>query len=66
MENTKTDLSYLYKQKRQLTEDTEKMQHEVEAMRKKIETREQGLIDRDKEISEIKAKTKEFEDLASK
>jgi hypothetical protein len=42
------------------------MQNEIETMRKKIDTREQGLLDREKEITEIRAKTREYEDQASK
>jgi hypothetical protein len=42
------------------------MQGEIDAMRKRIDTKEQALVDKEKEITDILAKTREYEDLASK
>jgi hypothetical protein len=42
------------------------MHNENEALRKKIDVKEQNLVDKEKEISEFRAKTREYEDLASK
>lgn len=40
LENTKTDLSYLHKQKRATNEEKEKMESEINLLKKKIEIRE--------------------------
>eukprot|EP00347_Sterkiella_histriomuscorum_P014694 403359906 len=61
LENTKTEVSHLHKQKRGLTEDKERMEKESDALRKKIELRELSIADKDHEIQTINDKKSDFE-----
>jgi predicted nucleic acid-binding Zn-ribbon protein len=61
LENTKTEVSHLHKQKRVLTEDKERSEKESDALRKKIELRELSIADRDHEIQTIKDKQADYE-----
>lgn len=61
LENTKTEVSHLHKQKRGLTEDKERFEKESDALRKKIELRELSIADKDHEIQTIRDKYTEIE-----
>lgn len=61
MENTKTEVSHLHKQKRLLTEDKDRLSKESEALKTKIELREQFINDKDYELKQIKEKHKELD-----
>lgn len=54
LENTKTDLAYLHKVKKGLTNDKDVMEKEIETLRRKVHQREESVEDNLRLVAEIK------------
>lgn len=62
LENSKTDLAFLHKQKVSWVQDREIMEKEVETLKKKIQQREAEFGDKDYELRKIIEEQKSKED----
>nr|ACK37609.1 hypothetical protein [Kahliella matisi] len=62
LENTKTDLSFLHKQKKTWTQEQEIMTNELDTLNRKVNQRESDYSDKEHEAKKIKEELKELED----
>ena len=62
LENTKTDLSFLHKQKKGWVQDRELMDKEVDTLKRKLQQRESDFADKEAEARKLREDGKERED----